>query len=238
MLLAGTGLVLVAGGQSRPAAPPPKPALNATVTPAPDGGITYTVARREAPFCATAATQPSPVVPSRTPQSAPAEPPQAAATQPAGGAAGRFAATRPAASRPAKVVPPREVLEERFARLLTNVELRGVWQMTTGDGLEGKAPLGEARPETYTIAKATKLDTDRWQIDARIRFADKDVTLPVIVRVVWAEDTAVITVDDLTIPLIGTYTARVTFYGHFYSGIWRGPDYGGVMMGQIVGTNE
>lgn len=211
-LLAAVGLVLCAG-QSRPA----RPELKATVTPVPEGGVTYAVTRREGPFCTTQ----------------PAGGAQAAATH----STGAQPTSRPASSRPAKVVPPREVLEEQFARLLTDVELRGIWQMTTGEGLAGKAPLGEAKPETYTIAKATKLDGDRWRIDARIRFADKDATLPVIVRVVWAEDTAVITVDDLTIPLIGTYTARVTIYGNFYSGIWRGPDYGGVMMGQIVRTS-
>jgi hypothetical protein len=54
--------------------------------------------------------------------------------------------------------------------------------------------------------------------------------------VIWAEDTAMITVTDLALPMIGTYSARVMFHRGFYTGIWYcgAKNYGGVMSGRIL----
>jgi len=128
----------------------------------------------------------------------------------------------------------RAALEKQFQDSLAGVVLKGSWRMTRGDGLNGKAPLGEARDEKYTILSANKVDGDWWLIRARLEFADANVVLPVRVRVVWSTDTPVITVDDQGIPGIGTYSARVMIYRNFYAGTWFGKGYGGVMSGQIV----
>jgi len=125
-------------------------------------------------------------------------------------------------------------LEAEFANTLTDAVMTGTWQVTHGEGLEGKAPLGEPARDQYVIQNVTKLMGDHWLITARIVYGDKDVTVPVPVRVVWAGDTPVITVDTKDIPMLGEYSARVMVFRHFYAGTWFGRGYGGVMSGQIT----
>ena len=124
--------------------------------------------------------------------------------------------------------------EREFEAKLTGAVFEGSWQMTGKEGLDGKAPLSEARSETYIIAKAAKTLDDHWLIHARIQYGDTDVTVPIPVRVVWAGDTPVITLDKLSIPGIGRYSARVMVYGNFYAGAWFGDGYGGVLSGRIL----
>lgn len=124
--------------------------------------------------------------------------------------------------------------EREFKKALTGATLKGTWQMTGEEGLAGKAPLSEPRPETYTIDKVSKASDDYWVITARIQYADKNVYIPVTVRVVWAEDVAMITLDEMALPGLGTYSARVMIHRGFYSGTWFGKNYGGVLSGQIV----
>lgn len=125
-------------------------------------------------------------------------------------------------------------LERELEAKLTGSVFEGTWQMTGKEGLDGKAPLSEARSETYTIAKAAKTLDDHWLIHARIQYGDTDVTVPIPVRVVWAGDTPIITLDKLPIPGIGRYSARVMVYGNFYAGAWFGDGYGGVLSGRIL----
>jgi len=106
--------------------------------------------------------------------------------------------------------------------------------MTGPEGLEGKAPLSEPKPEHYTVAGVSKGSGDYWIVNARVQYADKDVTIPITVRVVWADDTPIITLDKMVLPGLGTYSARVMIYRNFYSGTWFGASYGGVLAGQIV----
>lgn len=124
--------------------------------------------------------------------------------------------------------------EREFKRMLTHATLKGTWQMTGEEGLAGKAPLSEPKPDTYTIDKVSKANDDYWVITARIQYADKDVFIPVTVRVVWAEDTPIITLDTMALPGLGTYSARVMIYRGFYSGTWFGKNYGGVLSGRII----
>ena len=53
-------------------------------------------------------------------------------------------------------------------------------------------------------------------------------------------DTAVITLDDLSMPLLGTYSARVMIHNGFYSGVWycNQKNYGGVLTGRILKQAE
>lgn len=125
-------------------------------------------------------------------------------------------------------------LEARFKKVLEGAVLKGTWQVTNAVGLAGKAPLSEPRPDRYTISGARKLTGDHWVITARIEYGEKDVKVPVPVRVVWAGDTPIITLDKISIPLIGAYSARVMIYDHFYCGAWFGKEYGGILSGQII----
>jgi hypothetical protein len=137
---------------------------------------------------------------------------------------------------PAPPAPPSSSAPGREAQLrerLSGARLAGSWRMTTtGEG--AAAPLSEPREEVYTIGEVTHLGGEQWMITARIRYADRDATIPVPVRIVWAGDTPVITLDNLELPLLGRYTARVMVYGDFYSGVWFGAGYGGVMAGRVI----
>ncbi len=139
---------------------------------------------------------------------------------------------------PPTAIPSREQLETGFREQLRNSTLSGVWQMTGAGGLRGNEELTAPKPDKYTIGEVTKVNDEYWLIHARIEYADKDVNLPVPVRVVWAEDTAIITLNDLMLPLLGTYSARVMIHHGFYSGVWysNAKNYGGVMQGRLLKT--
>ncbi|MBX3394221.1 MAG: hypothetical protein KF841_02520 [Phycisphaerae bacterium] len=137
----------------------------------------------------------------------------------------------PKASTPAD---KRKALEAKFKSTLTDVVFRGSWQMTNAEGLQGKAPLSPPHTERYTIKGVSKGLDDNWIITARVQFADRDVELPFNVRVVWAEDVPIITLDKTELPLLGTYSARVMIHDGFYAGTWFGTNYGGVLQGQII----
>ena len=123
---------------------------------------------------------------------------------------------------------------ESFKQALDGVVFRGTFQMTNDDGLKGKAPLTKPIIERYEIDRVSKGVDDNWVVFARIQYADRDVRVPVPVRVVWAEDTPVITLESIPIPLIGDYSARVVIHDGFYAGTWSGKGYGGVLAGQII----
>lgn len=141
---------------------------------------------------------------------------------------------------PKPAIPLRVELEKQFEEELTGATLNGVWQMTGVSGLSGQEALTAPKPDQYVIGKVSKVNDDYWVITARIQYAEKDVNIPVPVRVVWAEDTAIITLNDLAIPLLGTYSARVMIHHGFYSGVWYcgGKNYGGVMQGRITKTPD
>jgi hypothetical protein len=82
-----------------------------------------------------------------------------------------------------------------------------------------------------------KVGDDRWQFNARMRYGGIDVTLPITVPMRWVGDTPMITLTDLTVPKLGTFTARVFFYGDRYAGTWQHGDAGGHMFGRIEKGN-
>jgi hypothetical protein len=53
-------------------------------------------------------------------------------------------------------------------------------------------------------------------------------------KVFWAGDTPVISLTDLSIPGLGTYTARVMVYRDQYAGTWKAKDHGGHLFGRIT----
>lgn len=138
--------------------------------------------------------------------------------------------------KPQTATARRAELEENFRRMLSGSVLKGTWQMVQGE--EGKPltgrPLSEPRPEEYAISKVSKAGEDYWVIVARIKYADKNVNIPVTVQVKWAGDTPIITLDSMSLPGLGTYSARVMVYRDFYAGTWFGNCYGGILSGQIV----
>jgi len=109
---------------------------------------------------------------------------------------------------------------------MSGVALVGHSTRTNKEGLSGE--------ERYVIDKATKLAGDTWLIQARMQYGGKDIPVPVPVTIKWAGDTPVITLTDLAIPGVGTFTARVLLYRGRYAGTWTAKDHGGEMFGKIV----
>jgi len=127
---------------------------------------------------------------------------------------------------------PSAELESGFASALKNAQFIGRWCLVR-DG-----ELTPEKEERYTIHSATKIAGETWLISARIEFGDKDVTVPVPVKVKWAGDTPVITLTEIAIPGVGTYSARVLIYNDSYAGTWSGPGHAGLLSGMIVRRGE
>ena len=117
-------------------------------------------------------------------------------------------------------------LERTFADRMQNVTLVGQF---TIDGRESSG----GRPERYEIERVTKVGDSDWRFDARITYADIDVTLPVTVPIIWAGDTPMITITDFAIPTLGTFTVRLLLYDDRYAGSWQHGELGGLMYGVI-----
>jgi hypothetical protein len=124
--------------------------------------------------------------------------------------------------------PSREELIKKLEEDLTNVKLIGQFTVTTGK--ESREP----KPEEYTITGAMKLpDGDMWLIKARIKYGDKDTTVPIPLEIKWAGDTPIITLTNLAIPGLGTFTSRVVLYENRYAGTWQHGKAGGHLFGKI-----
>ncbi len=134
------------------------------------------------------------------------------------------AADPPAAENKEKPAPSRDELEKQFAAEMSGATLVGHYSL-------GKQPAG--KEERYELSEVTKIEGDRWLFKSRIVYGNHDVTVPMYLEVKWAGDTPVITLTDLAIPGLGTYTARVLIYRGQYAGTWSGGDHGGALYGHV-----
>ena len=118
--------------------------------------------------------------------------------------------------------------EQRFQQMLSDVTLVGHFTVT------GAEDPGTLREEKYTITKVTKMSNDYWLFFTRVQYGRRDVTVPLQLEVKWADDTPVITLTDLELPNLGTYTARVLIYRGQYAGTWSNNRFGGHLFGTIT----
>ena len=125
-----------------------------------------------------------------------------------------------------------EELEAKFKKTLTDATMVGTWYLVT----DGKA--GEPTADKYTITGATKLFGENWLIHARVQYGKADFTAPFPVKVKWAGDTPVITLDEVGIPGGAKFSARVLIYGGTYAGTWSGGGHGGLMSGVMGKVKE
>lgn len=123
--------------------------------------------------------------------------------------------------------PNREELEKAFAERMTGSVLVGHYSVV---GKDSKP----ANPERYELKKVSKLAEDLWVFEARIKYGQTDVTLPLTLRMIWAEDTPMITLTNATLPGLGSaFGARVIFHGDLYAGTWQHGKVGGHLWGTI-----
>jgi hypothetical protein len=121
---------------------------------------------------------------------------------------------------------------KKFEQTLTGVRLVGRFTIL------GKE-TGDLPDEEYTIESVKKMPRgDFWLFQARIRYMDKDVTLPLPLEVQWDGDTPIITLTDLTIPVLGTFSSRVIIYNGKYAGTWTHGEAGGHMFGVIEKSKQ
>lgn len=150
--------------------------------------------------------------------------PRPAGSQNAAEGPGQAASAQPAATGE---TPAQEELFKKFTQTLSGVKLVGRFTILGQD--DGPLPK-----EEYTIHSVKKLpEGDYWQFNARIKYGEHDVTLPLKLQVKWAGDTPVITLTELTIPLLGTFSSRVVIDDDKYAGTWAHDKVGGHLFGTI-----
>lgn len=120
--------------------------------------------------------------------------------------------------------------EELFAHFVES--MKGIAMVGTFT-IDGDTERKE-REERYEVRRAVKADKgDYWNIFARMKYGEVDVTLPFPVEVKWAGNTPVITVDELKLPGMGVFDARIVISDGKYAGTWRHGKVGGLMYGHI-----
>ena len=117
--------------------------------------------------------------------------------------------------------------EVKFIALLKDATLQGRWAPLK-DG-----QLGPEKEDTYQIVSAQKMEGERWQINARLRYGGQSIDVPVPATVKFAGDTAILVVDDFSLANYRAYSARLLFHNGTYSGTWSGGDHGGMMYGVV-----
>lgn len=120
--------------------------------------------------------------------------------------------------------------EAAFAKKMSNATLVGSFTV------DGKGAGKPPKPERYELGTVKKLKNDKWLWTAKIKYGGKKgtkIAIPIPLTMKWAGDTPVITMTNFTIPTMGTFTARVLFYGDRYVGTWQHGKVGGHMFGKI-----
>ncbi len=127
--------------------------------------------------------------------------------------------------------------EQAFAERMQNVDLVGHFTIEGVDReLEERGVRRDRNPERYEIASVAKLEGEgnRWRFDVRVIYMTVDVEVPVVVPIVWAGDTPMVSITDFELPGLGDeFGARVLFYDDRYAGTWDHGPYGGLMYGVI-----
>ena len=125
-----------------------------------------------------------------------------------------------------KVATAQDELDRKFEEMMKGVTLVGRSTRLSDDKVVGE--------EKYVIEGISKMAGDTWLFRARLQYGGRDIPVPLPVTIKWAGDTPVITVTDLSIPGMGTYTARVLLYRDQYAGTWSGKKGGGQIFGRII----
>ena len=125
-----------------------------------------------------------------------------------------------------RVTPSEGERNRAFTQSMSGVTLVGHSTRLSREGVSG--------PEYYYIDGVTHVSGDTWLFRTRLKYQGTEVPVPIPLSVQWAGDTPVITLTDLSIPGVGTYTARVVLYRDQYAGTWSGAKGGGQLFGKIV----
>ncbi|MFN9374602.1 MAG: hypothetical protein ACK6D3_22170 [Planctomycetaceae bacterium] len=135
--------------------------------------------------------------------------------------------TKPTTSTRKGTIPSQEELDRWFAEKLANSAFAGNYSVT--QGTEEKAAV----MEKYAISKVSKVNNTTWLFGAKWQIQGKEFPIAVPFQVLWAGKTPVITLDEVTIPGLGTFSARVLIHEDWYAGTWVHGKVGGHLWGRI-----
>jgi hypothetical protein len=117
--------------------------------------------------------------------------------------------------------------EQRIANYLTGAKFLGSFSVDSKG-------FGALKEEAYTISKCEKLpEMDKYRLTARVKYGDTDGEFPMDLQILWAGNTPVITLDNVWIPGLGTFSARVLILNGRYAGTWDHDAVGGHLFGRI-----
>ncbi|MEM6979421.1 MAG: hypothetical protein AAF539_07095 [Planctomycetota bacterium] len=118
--------------------------------------------------------------------------------------------------------------ESRFAAYLTGATFTGNF---TSDNRANEPP----KPESYVIDSCRYIaSNDKYELKVQIKYGKTDGTFPILLDVLWAGSTPVITLDNVWIPGLGTFSSRVIVRNGRYAGTWQHDAKGGHLYGQIT----
>ena len=127
--------------------------------------------------------------------------------------------------------PSKEELFKSFEQSMKNVRFSGHFTITGKDSAPSE--------ETYEIQKVEKLgEGDLWIFTARVKYGGKDVVLPMALPVKWLGTIPVISMENVTLPGLGTFSAHVVIDSDKYAGTWTHGEVGGHLFGTITKMKE
>jgi len=122
---------------------------------------------------------------------------------------------------------PQKTLFKNFEKAMKGVRFSGFF---TVDGAKN-----QPSEEVYEIQSVQKFgEQNLWIFTARIKYGQKDVTWPMPLPVKWVGNIPVITMDEMNIPGLGTFSAHVVIDGNKYAGTWSHGKVGGHLYGKIT----
>ena len=120
-----------------------------------------------------------------------------------------------------------DVRGQRLAEYLSGKKFVGQF---TVDGSDN----GKAKVEEYVISSCKKLaQDDLYRLTARIKYGQIDQEVPLEIKILFAGETPVITLDSMWIPGMGTFDARVLIRRGLYCGTWKHGAKGGHLFGKL-----
>lgn len=120
-----------------------------------------------------------------------------------------------------------DVRDQQLATYLSGKKFVGRF---TVDGSEKFAP----KVEEYVIGSCEKMPADdMYRLKARIKYGKVDQEVPLEIKILFAGETPVITLDSMWIPGMGTFDARVLIRRDRYSGTWQHDAKGGHLFGKL-----
>ncbi len=126
--------------------------------------------------------------------------------------------------------------DDQFESMMSGVRMEGKFSV---DSMGGQPPPEGQFDDLYMVSELERGEGSTWIFKAGMSYGDNmNMEIPVPVRVEWAGDTPVLTMDEQAIEGMGTFTVRLLFFEGRYAGTWQHGPAGGHMWGKLVSAAE